>query len=94
MLAAQLDTGTRALFFKESMAIRLVRTLIVLAGCPGRSGLWEYISFPVLASITMALRAESFLRKELSDILTIRTGLLLVIDDLLSRIGLLLGAGW
>jgi len=60
---------------------------MVLAGCRGMSGLCEYISLPVLASIIIALRAESFLRNELSDNLATKTGLLLVLVDLLRITG-------
>ena len=66
---------------------------MVLAGWRGTSGLCEYISLPVLASIIIALRAESFLRNEVSEIRKASTGLLLIIDDLLRRTGLLLAAG-
>jgi hypothetical protein len=60
---------------------------MVLAGWRGKSGLCEYISLPVFASIMMALRAESFLRNDLSVTLKARTGFLLILADLFKNTG-------
>ena len=62
---------------------------MVLAGWRAKSGLCEYISLPVLASIIMALRADNLLRKDLSEILTSLTGLLLMFEALSRRTGVL-----
>ena len=48
---------------------------------------------PDLASTIIALRAESFLRNELSEIAKDLTGLVLILDDLLRRTGLFWAAG-